>query len=244
LKGEGIDSTPTSISPAGLVAGKRFNIHSSPAFRDGWFELQDEGSQIVSLAISPRPGNMVIDACAGAGGKALHLAELMRNKGEIVAIDVDSERLAELQRRADRAGVNCIRTEPRANLEPEPLLGKADIVLVDAPCSGVGTIRRNPRMKWSVTESMVDHFSEKQLSLLGFNSRFVKPGGRLVYSTCSLLLNENENVLHAFLNSHPEFTSDVGNLTGLKIDQGAIKLFPHLNETDGFFIAPMKRRKD
>src|ERR1041385_2779239 len=159
---EGVETEPAHLSPSGLVVKKRFNIKSLQSFKDGWFEIQDEGSQAVSLIANPKPEDIVIDACAGAGGKALHMADLMKGQGEIIAIDVDGRRLSELQTRAERAGIDSVRVLHRKTIQPENFYSKADVVLVDAPCSGVGTIRRNPGFKWSVSESLVIHRSEER----------------------------------------------------------------------------------
>ena len=246
LRAEGVETEPTKFSPAGLVAAKRFNAQACESFKDGWFEFQDEGSQMVSLIVHPAPENIIIDACAGAGGKSLHLAELMKDRGEIIAVDVDHRRLQELQQRANRAGLHSIKTIQKEMFQPENFFGKADIVLVDAPCSGVGTIRRNPSLKWSVSESLVEHHSEQQLDLLQENARYVKQGGRLIYVTCSLFKKENELVVEQFLGSEmgSNFAIDerraVGDLL-IEPHGGYYTLYPHRHQTDGFFIAPLKR---
>jgi len=160
LLSEGIECTPSSIVPDGLVAAKRFNAEGTRAFKEGAFEVQDEGSQLVAIIAEPTPGMTVIDACAGAGGKALHMSALMRNEGEIVAIDTEPRRLGELSRRAERSGANNIKTIALGEVVPGNLQGKGDIVLIDAPCSGSGTIRRNPWFKWTITENLVTHYSE------------------------------------------------------------------------------------
>jgi 16S rRNA (cytosine967-C5)-methyltransferase len=240
LKEEGIETERSPISPVGLIARKRFNAASSLAFKEGWFEMQDEGSQIVSLIAAPQPGATVIDACAGAGGKTLHLADLMRNQGKIFAIDIDPKRTSELELRSARAGITIVRTLGREGLAPEELAGKADLVLVDAPCSGSGTLRRNPAFKWTITESLVEHQSELQRTILQFNAQFTKPGGTLLYCTCSLFRKENEDVVEAFLAGHPEYHLE--RREGLvESAEAAITLLPHLHNTDGFFIATMRR---
>ncbi len=245
LESNGIGTTPARLAPAGLVASKRFNAQTTTAFTDGWFEMQDEGSQIVSLLAHPAPGNVVIDACAGTGGKSLHLAELMNDQGELIAIDVDAGRLRELERRAARAGIHCVKPVLAGDVQAENFFSKADLVLVDAPCSGVGTIRRNPAFKWSVTEDLVDHYAGMQSAILGDNSRYVKPGGRLVYVTCSLLRKENEEVVDKFLAGHPEFqpveSDDAVARYGLVMKNGCVKLLPHLHDTDGFGIFIFRR---
>ena len=245
LRKEGLETEPTRLSPTGLMSVKRFNIGSSPAFKEGWFELQDEGSQLVSLIAGARPGDIVIDACAGAGGKSLHMAEMMQNNGEIVAIDTDRDRLRELDRRAQRAGVDIIRVHRKEEMQPENFFGKADLVLIDAPCSGTGTIRRNPSFKWSVTESLVGHYAGLQQEILSSSARFVRPGGRLVYATCSLMRHENEGVVGTFLDGHPKYRLCVPRellaVLGIVPEGDYVKLLPYRHSTDGFFVAVMGR---
>jgi len=245
LREEGIETEVTKISPVGLISRKRFHSQSSASFNDGWYEMQDEGSQLISSIADPQPGEIVVDACAGSGGKSLHLAQLMKNSGEIIAVDVDKSRLAELRKRAKRAEANIIRIEHRTNLATDDLSDKVDLVLVDAPCSGVGTVRRNPWQKWNITESLVQHYTEKQKNILQFNSQFVKPGGKLVYATCSLFRQENEDIVKSFLSSHHEFilTSPEKILArlNLSLKDSTITIYPHHYNTDGFFIAVMKR---
>lgn len=246
LAAEGIETKNAGHSPHGLVASKRFNSHASPAFKDGWYEIQDEGSQLVSLLAQLKPGQTVIDACAGAGGKTLHLSSIMENRGEIVAIDTDRRRLRELGTRASRAGAMNIKTLLRDEMHPDNFFGSADLVLVDAPCSGTGTIRRNPAFKWTVSESLIRHYHQKQFDLLEFNARFVKPGGHLVYATCSLMREENEGVVERFLRGNDSYHAVSPNVEPYGIvwtpDQPFITLFPHQYGTDGFFIAVMERK--
>jgi 16S rRNA (cytosine967-C5)-methyltransferase len=245
LRQEGIETALTELSPVGLVAKKRFQSQSLQSFKNGLYEIQDEGSQLISLIASPKPGDVVIDACAGAGGKSLHLAELMKNEGEIIAIDVERKRLEELQTRALRAGITIIRTMLHGEAQPENFFGKADLVLVDAPCSGTGTIRRNPMLKWSVNEPLVRHYAEQQMKILEENSRFVKQGGKLVYATCSLLQQENEDVVNSFLEKHQNFTLQSSDDELEKLHSSfltnTIALLPHRHQTDGFFVAIMKK---
>lgn len=245
LQADGISAEPATISPAGVIVKKRFNKHSSPVFKEGLFEMQDEGSQIISLLIDPRPNDIIIDACAGAGGKSLHMAELMKNTGEIIAIDVDGRRLSELEERSARAGAGIIRPVLKDNVVPENFFGKADIVLVDAPCSGVGTIRRNPWFKWSVTDSLVNHYHDMQNTIMEFNARFVKRNGMLVYTTCSLFSRENEEIVRSFLSRHPDFRMMMPEEKiaryGLQTKGSFLTLFPHRHHTDGFFFAMLQR---
>ncbi len=245
LQSEGMETELSKYSPVGLTAKKRFNTQTSAAFKEGMFEVQDEGSQLVSLLAGVQPGQTIIDACAGAGGKSLHLAEMMRNEGEVIAIDIDAERLEELNVRAQRAGIQIIRTELRENIVPENFVEKAEVVLVDAPCSGSGTIRRNPMFKWRVTELLVQHYSRMQSDILSFNAQFVKPGGRLVFATCSMFRKENDEVVKAFLSKYPDFhlkvPEDQLRACGLSTEEEFIRLYPHRHGTDGFFIAAMER---
>jgi 16S rRNA (cytosine967-C5)-methyltransferase len=242
---EGINSEPTKFSPDGLIVQKRFNRNTLDSFKDGWFEMQDEGSQIVSWMCGVKPGEFILDACAGAGGKTLHLAEMMQNEGELIAIDVDEKRLFELQTRAARAGLNNIKVCVKDRLNPEEYHCKADMVLVDAPCSGSGTIRRNPSLKWTLTESLVEHYAKQQKEILAYNSAFVKPEGRLVYATCSLFRQENEEIVAAFLKESTEFIMETLNDSlsrlGIEGNAGTIKLLPHMHGTDGFYVTVMKK---
>jgi 16S rRNA (cytosine967-C5)-methyltransferase len=243
LAGEGIATEPTVVSPSGLVAGKRFNVQASGAYKEGWYEVQDEGSQLISLIADPRPGSIILDACAGAGGKSLHLADLLRGNGTIFAVDAGKSRLDELDLRARRAGVANIHAVTTAH--PLPAVFSADLVLVDAPCTGVGTIRRNPWIKWRVTETSATNYAGKQRNLLDANVRFVKEGGVMMYATCSLLREENENVVASFLTSHPEFrimpVEPHVCRPSMVTPEGIVKILPYDADTDGFFAAKLVR---
>ncbi len=246
---EGVETEQTPLSPFGLNLKRRINLFQLQSFKDGLFEVQDEGSQLLALLVDPKPKSKVIDACAGAGGKALALAAIMENRGEIFALDVHSFRLDELQKRVRRGGVDTIRTTViQENVTVEKFLSSADCVLIDAPCTGTGTIRRNPGMKWSVSEKMVTELSEKQFSILDLNSAYVKPGGRLVYATCSLIQRENQDVVDRFLAAHPEFelvdpSTILSRYDLARVARGKyFQLLPHQNNTDGFFAAVMKRK--
>lgn len=249
LREEGVETDPTLLSPFGLKLPKRANIFQMQAFRDGFFEVQDEGSQILALIVDPKPTAKLLDACAGAGGKALAFAALMKNRGEILATDVNKFRIEELRKRARRAGVFNLRSRDVADVSD--LIqdhGEAfDIVFIDAPCSGLGTIRRNPGMKWMVTEETVNEVSAKQRKILEGSSRLVKQGGRLVYATCTFLRQENEEVIEEFLLRHPEFRvmKSKSYLSKFHLPQLAsgeyVKLLPHRDSTDGFFCAVLER---
>jgi len=250
LAASGVEGARTEWSPAGIrLAGKPALQRLAP-FREGLVEVQDEGSQLLAYLVAPRRGEMVADYCAGAGGKTLALAMLMRGTGRLYAMDVSARRLSELAPRAARAGISNVHTvvlsgdsDPRA----KRLAGKLDRVLVDAPCSGFGTLRRNPDLKWRHDASAVDELAAKQRSILESASRLVKPGGRLVYATCSLLPKENEEVASAFAAAHPEFAElDCGELLAaqrISLPAGrCLRLWPHRHGCDGFFAAAFERR--
>jgi 16S rRNA (cytosine967-C5)-methyltransferase len=247
LKGQGIEATVTKFSPVGLQLNKRVNVFSLGTFQDGHFEVQDEGSQILPLLIDPKPTAKVLDACAGAGGKSLGFAALMKNRGEIYASDTNGYRLKELKKRSRRAGAFNIRPVEVHEIAElaDKYSGYFDVVFVDAPCSGLGTIRRNPGMKWTVTEETVRQVAEKQRSILAQSAPVVKPGGRLIYATCTLLREENEDVVNEFLEKYPMFSLKVPERTlaetGLENARAGnfIKLLPHIHGTDGFFCAMM-----
>ncbi|HOV99347.1 MAG TPA: methyltransferase domain-containing protein [Bacteroidota bacterium] len=249
LKSEGIDSVRTRFSPVGLTLSKRMNAFSLQTFRDGWFEVQDEGSQLITLFIDPKPTDRILDACAGSGGKTLAFAALMKNRGEIVAADVNEVRLQELRKRARRAGVHNVRVQPVTTLdELSPRFHDTfDVVFVDAPCSGLGTLRRNPGFKISVTETTVDAVSAKQRQILDSVAPLVKINGMLVYTTCSVLMEENENQIESFLKRNPLFTPIIpqstlaSNLDLFSKQLPWCTLLPHLHRTDGFFCAFLRR---
>lgn len=237
LQKEGIETEVSTLSPVGLLLKKRVNVFQLKAFKDGMFEVQDIGSQMLPLLIDPKPTAKVLDACAGAGGKALEFAALMQNRGEIYATDISKFRIEELRKRARRAGAFNIRPKAVGSLEDlaDDFTGFFDLVFVDAPCTGVGTIRRNPGMKWSVTEAMVKELSEKQQSILHSCKPLVKTGGKIVYATCSLFKEENEDVVRAFLSENPEFRISPMTFDGKQTE--FLSLFPHRHGTDGFFCA-------
>jgi 16S rRNA (cytosine967-C5)-methyltransferase len=252
LRQEGVEVRETPLSPLGLFLDTRLNAFSLPSFREGLFELQDEGSQLLGLLVDAPP-TRVVDACAGAGGKTLQLAAQMRNRGELFALDVDRRRLEALKLRARRAGVHNVRIRPipaagtAAREALADLVGKADRVLVDAPCSGTGTFRREPDARYRLTEERLAEHVAQQQALLEQFAPLVKPGGRLVYGTCSLLREENEEVVASFLAHHPEFSvvppSDrLGPELGGRVTQaGFLRLSPAQHGTDGFFGAILLR---
>ena len=255
LEAEGARVAPTRWSPHALTFTGRTNVFALKAFKAGLFEVQDEGSQLIAEACGARPGQLVVDACAGAGGKALALAAEMRNRGRIVACDRDGRRLDELRQRARRDGVHNweARTVPEApsgETRLDDLRGKADVVLVDAPCSGLGALRRNPDARWRLTPEEVDSFPPRQSAIVARYSALVRPGGRLVYATCSINRGENEDVRAAFAAAHPDFASvpaaellGAGRAAALGAGEHDLQLLPHRHGTDGFYVAALRRAR-
>jgi 16S rRNA (cytosine967-C5)-methyltransferase len=249
LAASGIEAVPTPYSPAGLRIDDRPPISRHALFLSGAIEVQDEGSQLLCMLLAPRRSDLVVDFCAGAGGKSLMLGALMRSQGRIYAFDVSAARLSRLKPRLKRSGLSNMHPAPirdEHDTRVKRLAGKIDRVLVDAPCSGLGTLRRNPDLKWRQSPQSVEELKVKQASILRSASRLLKPGGRLVYATCSLLAEENEGIVAAFLSAHPEFRQlDCAGIlreAGVALDTGLfLKLFPHLHGTDGFFAAAMER---
>ena len=249
LKQDGIEASETRYSPAGVRLAGKPAINNHALFRDGLIEVQDEGSQLLAWLLAPRRGEMIADYCAGAGGKTLALAMLMRGSGRVYALDVSAKRLAALGPRAARAQVNNIHSIALSgdnDARAKRLAGKLERVLVDAPCSGFGTLRRNPDLKWRHGATAIDELAEKQARILHAAARLVKPGGRLVYATCSILQEENEAIVEAFGAGAPQFKalSCAALLAAQKIplDTGErLRLRPHLHGTDGFFAAAFER---
>lgn len=249
LIADGFAATPTPYSPAGVRLQGKPAINRHPLFSDGSVEVQDEGSQILAYLLGVRRGEMVVDFCAGAGGKTLALGMLMRSTGRLYAFDVSEKRLTNFKPRLARSGLSNVhpqRIEGERDARIGRLAGKIDRVLVDAPCSGLGTLRRNPDLKWRQPESAIAELGAKQGAILAAASRLVKNGGRLVYATCSLLADENETVVHAFLAGHPEFRRrHAGEVLAseripLTCDED-LMLLPHLHGTDGFYAAVLER---
>ncbi|MDH4261332.1 MAG: RsmB/NOP family class I SAM-dependent RNA methyltransferase, partial [Gammaproteobacteria bacterium] len=201
-------ATPTAFSPAGIRFEGKPQINRHALFLDGTLEVQDEGSQLLAYLLAPRRGEMVADFCAGAGGKTLAISMLMHGTGRVYAMDVSEKRLRELAPRAARAGISNVHPivlSGEGDVRAKRLAGKLDRVLVDAPCSGFGTLRRNPDLKWRHGEGAIAELAAKQSRILNAAARLLKPGGRLVYATCSILSEENEAVADRFASEHPEF---------------------------------------
>lgn len=207
LADEGIQTEFIPGYPDALKLVERANVFITDSFKLGLFEVQDASSQLVAAYLDVKPGMKVIDTCAGAGGKTLHLASLMENKGQLIATDIYESKLKKLKKRARRAGVHNVTSKP---LDSSKVMKKmkntADRVLIDAPCSGIGVLRRNPDSKWKMQEEFVENIKKTQAEILENYSALVKTGGKLVYATCSILPSENENQVQLFLKNHPEFS--------------------------------------
>jgi len=249
LADDGISAAATPYSPDGLRLDGHPAINRHPVFLDGGVEVQDEGSQLLCHLVAPKRGEMVVDFCAGAGGKTLALGALMRSTGRLYAFDISPKRLAGLKPRLARSGLSNVhpqRIEGINDPRVKRLAGKIDRVLVDAPCSGLGTLRRNPDMKWRQTPEDVRELAAKQASLLAAAARLVKPGGRIVYATCSILDEENREIAEAFLAGHAQFrlipAVEVLEKERIDLDMGKyFEVWPHRHGTDGFFAAVFER---
>ena len=254
-----IKSVATPYSPWGLRIEGKPALTKLDAFTRGAIEVQDEGSQLLALLLDAKRGEMVVDFCAGAGGKTLAIGATMRSTGRLYAFDVSAHRLDALKPRMARSGLSNIHPAAIAHERDERikrLAGKIDRVLVDAPCSGLGTLRRNPDLKWRQSAKAVQELVVKQAAILESAARLLKPGGRLVYATCSILPQENEAIAEAFTAAHPDFVPlDAGEVLGqLKVEQAAslcsggetgtayLRMWPHRHQTDGFFAAVWIRK--
>ena len=219
--------------PQALKLKERTNVFVTDAFQKGWFEVQDASSQKVAKFLNPKPGSRVVDTCAGAGGKSLHLAALMENKGQIIALDIYENKLKELKRRAKRNGAHNIETRTIDSSKViKKLIGKADKILIDAPCSGIGVLKRNPDSKWKLQPEFLLKIKDTQIEILDSYSRMVKPGGQMVYATCSILPSENEFQVKEFLNR------EAGKDFKFVKEE---KVFPSENGFDGFYMALLQK---
>ena len=246
-----IEARLTPYSPFGLRIAGRPTLGRDPLYEDGAIEVQDEGSQLLAQLVAPKRREMIVDFCAGAGGKTLALGALMQSTGRLYAFDVSAKRLKAFEPRLKRSGLSNVHPQLLSNesdARVKRLAGKIDRVLVDAPCTGLGTLRRNPDMKWRQPESAVAEMAAKQSAILASAARLLKPGGRIVYATCSLLDEENRAVVEAFLAANPAFTLCPANEVlaglGIALDTGPyLELLPHRHGTDGFFAAVLERAK-
>ena len=256
LRARGLPAAPTPYAPTGVRVMEKPAINRDPLFTDGEIEVQDEGSQLVGFLVAPTRHELVVDFCAGAGGKSLMLGALMKSQGRVYAFDVSPGRLSRLKPRLKRSGLSNLHPHLLKNehdVKVKRLAGKIDRVLVDAPCSGLGTLRRNPDLKWRQSAESVAEMREKQTSILAAAATLVKPGGRLVYATCSLLSEDNEDIVASFLDANAEFAAlncaDLLKQHGIVLPSapGAgehLRLWPHVHGTDGFFAAALERRRD
>lgn len=248
LAAEGIPAVAGTLSPLAIRLAGKPALSRNPLFVDGSIEVQDEGSQLLGYLLAPKRGEMVVDFCAGAGGKTLLLGALMRNTGRLYAFDISEKRLANLKPRLARSGlsnVHPVRIDSERDTKVKRLAGKVDRVLVDAPCSGLGTLKRNPDLKWRQGEQSIEELQAKQSSILAAAATLLKPGGHLVYATCSLLEAENDAVVDAFLAAHPEFkllsAEEALAKHGITTVGERLRILPHQHATDGFFAALFER---
>lgn len=248
ITGNGIQAAPCRFSPHGIQVEGRHVITGLPGFHEGLFAVQDEASQLAGLLLGPQPGERVLDACAAPGGKATHLAQQMDNRGEVLAMDISGTKLALVRESAQRLGLSIIHTRSADLLNSAAFPESAfDRVLLDAPCSGLGVIRRNPEAKWRLTPADIIRLAETQKKMLGNAFRMLKPGGRLLYSTCSTTPEENEAVLQDFISRQKDCVLE--NLTDcfpeyaeLFTAQGMFRAWPHRHGMDGFFAARLKKK--
>ena len=251
LQAEGMDAQATPYSPMGIRLKYKPALNKHALFLTGKFEVQDEGSQLLGLMLAPKRNDMVVDFCAGAGGKTLMLGAMMNSQGRLYAWDISEKRLTNLKPRLKRSGLSNVQPQLIAHendSKVKRLAGKIDRVLVDAPCSGLGTLRRNPDLKFRQSAQSVAELNEKQTAILASAARLLKQGGRLVYATCSLLHEENQGIVEAFLAAHPDFTlvpaGDVLKQQHIALEMGDyLQLTPQRHNTDGFFAAVLERNR-
>lgn len=253
LRKADIDAQPTQYSPDGIIINQRLNLYELSEFKSGLLEIQDEGSQLISLSLAPDEKSDILDACTGAGGKALHLASITKNNSKIISVDINQHKLFELQKRAKRAdakSIQAIHYKMFARLQSSRQKMLFDYVLIDAPCSGTGTVRRSPWLKYHITAKTILKRQKNQLEILEYYSKFVKENGVLLYSTCSLLPEENEIVIDKFLEKHTEFSPDpiyphlmkFGiEIPYLNKNDFMMSILPSILNCDGFFVARMKK---
>jgi 16S rRNA (cytosine967-C5)-methyltransferase len=255
LVAAGIPAVPTPYAPTGIRIEGKPTLQKMPLYTEGQVEVQDEGSQLLSLLTGAKRGEMVVDFCAGAGGKTLALGAMMRNTGRLYAFDISGHRLENLKPRLARSGLSNVYSTQIAHENDDRikrLRGKIDRVLVDAPCSGLGTLRRNPDLKWRQSPKAIEELQAKQKAILNSAARLLKPGGRLVYATCSLMPAENEVIANAFTAEHDDFVqldarevlaqAGVTQAESLVTPAGHLRLWPHRHHTDGFYAVAWERK--
>jgi 16S rRNA (cytosine967-C5)-methyltransferase len=248
LGAEGFDSTATAFSPDGLIIAHTDKpLQKTDFFSQGLFRIQDEGSQLISRLAFPKINENILDVCAGSGGKTTHLAALLQNTGKITAIDQSREKISQMHQESARLGITNIETvHADLNVQlPESLQNQFDLVLVDAPCSGTGTLRRNPEIKWRTTSADINKLTARQKNILHNSSLAVKKGGRLLYCTCSALPQENEDIIEHFLSNNAQFSvwqPSAPIFSRFINDKGFFHTLPHLHHMDGFFGAALVRQ--
>jgi len=228
---EGVEAAASDLRPEAIVLAKRPRLQHLGSFQDGWYEVQDGGSQCIAPFVDPQPGDRILDGCSGAGGKALHLAALMQNQGEILCMDVEAYKLSEAEKRASRAGIDILKTGHIQHTADVTAQGAwADKMLLDVPCSGTGVIRRDVDTKWKLQPEHLERTCELQAHILDRYPAALKPGGRLVYATCSILPEENEAQVASFVKAHPEFTLEE-----------EVRISPEHAHSDGYFVAVLTK---
>lgn len=258
LQKEGITAQKGNLCPETLIVEHRKPIFTTQTYKKGWIELQDEGSQVVAWLVNPKPGKTVLDACAGGGGKTLHIATLMKGKGTVFAYEIDPQRFGNIKQRIRRSQLQNIRlldTVQKFEAFKQAYTGKVDYVLIDAPCSASGTLRRNPDLKLRLSPEDIERLPNVQLEILQTYQSFVRVGGRLIYVTCSIFEKENQSVVDKFLQFNTNFSPlsveqvvaeiqlpvDISRLKRLVQNKMYLQLLPHVHDTDGFFIAVLER---
>ncbi len=247
LKREGLSVSPTPYSPDGVIVEDGPPVSRMPLLRSGYYQIQDEGAQLIAYLVDPKPGEMILDACAAPGSKTTHLAQLMEDRGTIYALDINDVRLRRLRELCRRMGITCVRVLKRDGTRAVSFseVKKFDAILVDVPCTGWGTIRRNPDIKWRTKHEDIDRLASLQERILDNVADLLRTGGRMVYSTCTVYREENENVVDGFLGDRGDFCLDrrtCSLLDGtLFDDRGFFRTFPHRHSMDGFFAARLMR---
>ena len=244
LAAEGAEGEPSTWAPEGIVCREYPSLAKLASLKEGLFQVQDESSMLVGHVVGPRPGEFVIDACGAPGGKSTHLAALMGDRGRVLSTDLYEHKLKLTAENAARLGLKIIETKVfDATRLDTAYAGQADRVLVDAPCSGLGVLRRKPDSRWRKSESMLRDLPKLQAAILESAARCVKPGGAVVYSTCTTEAEENEQVVRAFLANNPDFVlADAGALLPSPRPEAMVQLWPHVDGVDGFFIARLERK--
>ncbi|MCG3085321.1 16S rRNA (cytosine(967)-C(5))-methyltransferase RsmB [Anoxybacillus sp. LAT_35] len=251
LKEEGIEAIPSSIVPIGIKITKG-NAAKTSVFREGLITIQDESSMLVAYALSPNETDVVLDCCAAPGGKTTHIAERMNNRGRVVALDIHDHKVKLIEQQAKRLGLSNIEAKQLDSRQAHTQFATEtfDRILVDAPCSGLGVIRRKPEIKYAKNEKDITQLTNVQLNILRAVAPLLKRGGTLVYSTCTVDREENEQVIAQFLAEHPEYDRDETLASRLPssvasyVDRGMLQLLPHHVYSDGFFIATLKKKGD